>query len=801
MSDHPGTSTSATLTIERQPTTPPVDSLSPRDGDGRIVEEPHDFIRDYCLVGQNTELAIERGLTDAEWYQSPVPKNVMRELLHRRDWPAIRDTVIWFGIMGVLAVVAGVMWWQGGVWTLLSIVPFMLYGTIYASTSDARWHESSHGTAFKTDWLNAVLYEISSFMVARESILWRWSHTRHHSDTIIVGRDPEIAVMRPAHIPSLIAKFLGLKSVKNYIAKLAVHSTGKLQPEEQTYVPEDQWAGIYLRARTYVAIYAALFITTAVLTVMFGWRGLLPLLLIGLPNIYGAWLMPVYSVTQHAGLAENVLDHRLNCRTVYMNFINRFFYWNMNYHIEHHMFPLVPYYNLPRLHEIIKDDSPPPYPSIYAAWKEIIPAVLKQAKDPGYYIRRRLPERVEPTEGLVKSFGSAGKQINDGWIEVCDADELHLEDVVRFDHGPKTFAIYRTADDHYYATDGMCTHGRSHLAEGFVKGNLIECAKHNGRFDIRDGSVAREPVCVGLQTYELKNEDGKLLLNLLSAGGAGAEVAAASHKFRVVSNDNVATFIKELVLEPIDGTQVEYEAGQYIQLDIPSYERIDFTEFDVPEPFDKAWKGNHVFDEYATNPVASRRNYSLASKPGDAYLRFNVRIATPPRGQDCPAGSGSSYVWKLKAGDEVTAIGPFGDFLIKDSDAEMVYIGGGAGMAPLRSHLSHLLENLKSGRKVSYWYGGRSKQELFYTEYFEDLAARYPNFSFHVALSEPLDEDAWDGPTGFIHKMVEEHHLSQHEKPADIEYYLCGPPLMVQAVVKMLDDYHVRLNNILRDEF
>lgn len=795
----------ATLTIEREAVAPPADSISPREGEGRIIEEPHDFIRDYCLVGQNTEVAIERGLAEAEWYQCPVPKDTMRELLQRRDWPALRDTALWFGLLIGLGAVAGILWWQGGLWTMLSIIPFLGYGMIYGSTSDSRWHESSHGTAFKTDWLNSVLYEISSFMVGRESTLWRWSHTRHHSDTIIVGRDPEIAVPRPAHIPTLLGVFFGIAPMKSFYKKILLHCTGKLDAEEQTFIPKDQWSAIFLRARIYVAIYAGLLLLTAFLTAQFGWRGLLPLLLIGLPNFYGAWMMPIYGFTQHAGLAENVLDHRLNCRTVYMNFIHRFLYWNMNYHIEHHMFPLVPYYNLPRLHEVVRDDMPRPYTSIYDAWKEIIPAVLKQAKDPGFYIRRRLPKRQESGEGLVKSYTSAGKSIQDGWVDVCEADGLHLEDVVRFDHGPKTFAVYRTADDSYHATDGMCTHGRSHLAEGFVKGNLIECAKHNGRFDVRDGSVAREPVCVGLQTYDVKVEDGRLLLNLDSAGGAGLEAATTTHRLRVVSNENVATFIKELVLEPLDGTPVDFQAGQYIQLDVPAYDRIDFTAFDVPLPFRTVWEGNHVFDEYATNPTASRRNYSIASKPGDHQLRFNVRIATPPRGQACPAGSGSSYVWALKPGDLVTAIGPFGDFLIKnlspEAQTEMLYIGGGAGMAPLRSQLSHLLENLKTGRKISYWYGGRSKQELFYIEYFRELEARFTNFTFHIALSEPLEEDLWDGPIGFIHQVVEDLYLKQHNHPGEIEYYLCGPPPMIAAAVKMLDNQHVPISNILRDEF
>jgi Na(+)-translocating NADH:ubiquinone oxidoreductase F subunit len=348
----------------------------------------------------------------------------------------------------------------------------------------------------------------------------------------------------------------------------------------------------------------------------------------------------------------------------------------------------------------------------------------------------------------------------------------------------------------------MCTHGRVHLAEGLVKGHLIECAKHNGRFDIRDGSAQRAPVCVGLRTYEVREEGGEVLLNLESAGGAGAALVKQTRRLRVVSNDNVATFIKELVLEPVDGMALEYLPGDYLQLNIPVYEKIRFCDFEVAEPFAAVWRAHHVYDYEARNETATRRNYSLASNPRrDRHLKFNIRIATPPRGQDCDAGVGSSYAWSLKAGDTVSAIGPFGDFHIKDSLKEMVYIGGGAGMAPLRSHLAHLLENMQTQRKISFWYGARSVQELFYTEYFEELARQFNHFRFHVALSEPLAEDEWRGPTGFIHQVLDEKYLRHHSDPAGVDYYLCGPPAMVAAVQRMLDDHHVPLSSIAYDEF
>jgi MocE subfamily Rieske [2Fe-2S] domain protein len=234
------------------------------------------------------------------------------------------------------------------------------------------------------------------------------------------------------------------------------------------------------------------------------------------PNLYGAWLMPIYGWTQHAGLAENVLDHRLNCRTIKMNLVHRFLYWNMNYHLEHHMFPLVPYHQLPKLHELIKDDCPAAYPSLLAAYREIIPTVWRQVRDPGHYVKRKLPPTARPvaTAPATVAIQGKGREILDGWIEVCDADLLEKGEVLRFDHDAGTCALYRTMEGVYYATDGICTHGRTHLAGGLLKGDQVECPKHNGRFDIRDGSPVRRPACVALKTYPVKIENGRVRLKI-----------------------------------------------------------------------------------------------------------------------------------------------------------------------------------------------------------------------------------------------------------------------------------------------
>lgn len=758
------------------------------NGTAGLMRPPH--ILDYSLTGHNAESAVELGLAEADWYQCPIPRATMRKLLERRDGPGIRDSIIWVGLIVGFAAATIALW--GSWW---AVIPYLCYAVLYASTSDSRWHESSHGTVFKTDWMNNVLYEVASFMVMRESVVWRWSHTRHHSDTIIVGRDPEIIVPRPPNIKSLLLGFINYGVYLTYFKNIVRHSFGRITDDEKTYIPEMEFEKIYSHARIYVAIYAV------VIALSIASGSILPILLVGGCNLFGAWLMPIYGLTQHSGLAENVLDHRLNCRTIYMSAVNRFLYWNMNYHVEHHMFPLVPYHALPALHDAIKDDCPTPYPSLFTAWKEIIPSILKQVKDPTHHVKRTLPEpkaRIE--EGIPHSHATPDVS---GWVEVCAAADLGNEDVIRFDHAKKTFALYRDDTGKLYATDGICTHGNTHLGEGLVKGKIVECPKHNGRFNLEDGSPARAPICRGLATYQIEDRNGRLWLNIEKAGGDGARHQNI-YKLRVVSNQSVATFIKELVLEPVDAKEkIDFTPGDYMQLDIPTYEKIEFREFDIPQPYATVWEQQHVYDLQVSNTEANRRNnYSLASNgETERLLKFNVRIATPPPGQDCPPGVGSSYAFNLKTGDEVTAIGSFGDFHIKPTQKEMVYIGGGAGMAPLRAHITQLFDNDHTARRVSYWYGARSKQEIFYEDYFERLAEVHHNFDFQLALSDPQPEDNWTGHTGFIHEVVLINYLENHPNPKAVEYYLCGPPMMIKACTKMLTALGVSDDQIAFDEF
>jgi Na+-transporting NADH:ubiquinone oxidoreductase subunit F len=270
----------------------------------------------------------------------------------------------------------------------------------------------------------------------------------------------------------------------------------------------------------------------------------------------------------------------------------------------------------------------------------------------------------------------------------------------------------------------------------------------------------------------------------------------------VKSNHNVATFIKEFVLELPEGEEVDFKAGGYIQIECPPHE-VRYKDFEIEERFHPDWDKYDIwrFVSKVDEPVI--RAYSMANYPGEkGIIMLNVRVATPPpRNPELPPGKMSSYIFSLKPGDKATISGPYGEFFIKESDAEMVYIGGGAGMAPLRSHIFELFKRQKTERKVSYWYGGRSKRELFYVDHFREIEKEFPNFKFNIALSDPLPEDNWDGYTGFIHQVLLDNYLSKHPAPEDIEYYICGPPMMNQAVFKMLDDLGVEPENIAYDDF
>lgn len=271
----------------------------------------------------------------------------------------------------------------------------------------------------------------------------------------------------------------------------------------------------------------------------------------------------------------------------------------------------------------------------------------------------------------------------------------------------------------------------------------------------------------------------------------------------VRSNNNVASFIKELVLDLPPGEILEFKAGGYIQIEVPEYRGLSYRSFDIDGKFKSEWDKYDMWRYSANNDEPVTRAYSMANYPAEnTIVMLNVRIASPPPDKpDVPPGIVSSYIFNLKPGDKVKVSGPYGEFFIKDTDREMVYIGGGAGMAPMRSHIFHLLKTVHSNRKISFWYGARSLKEMFYQNEFETLETQNPNFDFQVALSEPMPEDNWNGPVGFIHQVVLDRHLKKHSDPEEIEYYMCGPPLMNSAVLKMLDNLGVEPDQIAFDDF
>lgn len=350
-----------------------------------IAESGRAERRDYSLLGPDARRAVAAGLAAAEWYHTDVPRKALKELMKREDGPAIRDTAIWLAALAVSA--AGGTWFWGTWWC----VPFFaVYGVLYGSASDSRWHECGHGTAFRTQWMNDAVYQIACFMIMRNPVTWRWSHTRHHTDTIIVGRDPEIAVMRPPDLARLVLNVFGMLDAWHAMIDMMRNAAGRMSAAERTFVPESEQPKAIRIARVWFAIYVA---TVAAALWSGSW---LPLMLIGLPRLYGAWHHVMTGLLQHGGLADNVVDHRLNSRTVLMNPVSRFIYWNMNYHVEHHMFPMVPYHALPRLHALIRHDLPEPTPSILAGYREMLPAFWRQLRNEDHYLRRELPATARP---------------------------------------------------------------------------------------------------------------------------------------------------------------------------------------------------------------------------------------------------------------------------------------------------------------------------------------------------------------------------------------------------------------------
>lgn len=337
-------------------------------------------MRDYTVGGPSATNAAERGLVDADWFKPSIDRALMRQLMQRNNLWAGLHVTSWFAaliVTGWLGHRAWGSWW--------AVPAFLVYGILYGSMSDSRWHECGHRTAFRTKWINDVVYYIASFMVFREPESWRWSHARHHSDTIIVGRDNEISFKRQVPVFRYVLEMIGITGVPAEFKKLVRNSVGIFPADQRDYQPAETLNTSKWASRAYLLVIAT------VIGIALWAESFEPLMYTVLPSFYGRFYMVVLGITQHAGLAEDVTDHRLNTRTIYMNPLNRWIYWNMNYHVEHHMYPSVPFHQLKRLHEAVKPQLPTPYPSLWSALKEVLPALRKQATDENYFVRRNVP--------------------------------------------------------------------------------------------------------------------------------------------------------------------------------------------------------------------------------------------------------------------------------------------------------------------------------------------------------------------------------------------------------------------------
>jgi fatty acid desaturase len=338
-----------------------------------------------------------------DWYRPDIPRKELKQLMARDDWRGLINFGMWLACLassGYLAYVSvGTHW---------AIPAFFLYGTIYSSC-DARWHECAHGTPFRTRWLNEAFYLLSSVMNMKEGTYMRWSHTRHHTETIMVGLDPEIQVMRPADLVRVVLDFLWIPDAIQMFRVMFLHALGMPTKEAEDFVPQSEWRKMFWWSRAYLLIYSGM-IAWSVAT-----RSWLPVLFFPLARLYGGWLHQIFSLTQHAGLAENVRDHRLNTRTVAMNPVFRFLYFNMNYHIEHHLFPTVPFHALPKLHERVRNVLPHTYSGLMEAFREIVPALIKQSQDRNYFVVREIPGR-----SVLGNLAQSGSQPADPAVAAAE---------------------------------------------------------------------------------------------------------------------------------------------------------------------------------------------------------------------------------------------------------------------------------------------------------------------------------------------------------------------------------------------
>ena len=462
--------------------------------------------RDYTVAGPEANRARKAGLVDGEWFVPPIDPDLLRELSRREFRRPITDLSLYVvalvatGVIAVVAAASGLAW---------SIPFFFLYFGFYGGWADARWHEFGHGTATPSTKLNGAVYRIASFMVLRNPTQWQWSHFRHHSDTIVVGRDPEIQLGRPGTIRRWIVNASGLRQGPLSVWVMARFAFARFDDATSDYLPMSERSAVVRQAR--VAL--VLLVLPALVSVTL-WTPL-PLLLVGVvPSTLGVWGMVFFGTTQHLGLAEDVLDHRANTRTVRMNPVFRFLYLNMNFHVEHHIFPTVPYYRLPDLHKVVDGSLPPATPSTWQAYREIFASLRAQRTDPRDVVPNRPIPAVESIAGEALTVGWARP---DGTDDLGPAEHLRVGTVARVDVADRTYAVARVSDTEFCVLDGVCTHGRAHLGTGELldtaEGPQIQCPKHLGRVDARTGMPCSKPITAAAATHSVDIEDGHVIVS------------------------------------------------------------------------------------------------------------------------------------------------------------------------------------------------------------------------------------------------------------------------------------------------
>ncbi|MGJ8691310.1 MAG: fatty acid desaturase [Thalassotalea sp.] len=462
-------------------------------------------------------------IVEEPWFQVDVPRQEFRSFMERNNYRGIIDTLIWFTCLGLTGYLAFQM-----IGTAWAIPAFFLYGIFYCAC-DARWHESSHGTVFKTPWLNTLLCFIATAMQQRDIIFTHWSHVRHHSYTVINDIDPEITVTRPPTFWEHFLNFWSLGESRYYLPILIQHALGVVSADAKKFVPEEEHTKMFWWAR------ASLLVNLIPIVLAVYFQTWLPVLFFGLPKLYGNLIQRAFVLAQHAGLDDDTWDHRKNSRTIKVNPFLGFLYMNMQFHVEHHMNPLMPFHQLPKFSKRVKEQMPTPYNGMIAVYKEMIPALMKQVKDPTYFVKREVPteqadRRVKRIKALSADdamipMAASGESViptrtldvpaqDLQWKKAVAASELGDDDAVKVCIDGNHYAVYKLKSGEYHATDGICSHEHAYLADGFIENGKVLCPKHNSRFCIKTGKAINRPAKEPIKIYPVKEIDGDIHIGI-----------------------------------------------------------------------------------------------------------------------------------------------------------------------------------------------------------------------------------------------------------------------------------------------